>query len=185
MPFIYKKRPICFLIDHTFLNDVFRPDYQHTNDGLWIFSYSITRYAFEPNEKILVVPKLILDILQTEGHSSITKNIYTISKFINVIPIKEESPNLAIIKLALLFYTQERFPIIISSVTEDKWLERVKKIGLDYNINGFSEQMSTTRLKNMFPAPIKKTDEAREIIYKYDSLFKKIDKKIHLEELNI
>jgi len=37
----------------------------------------------------------------------------------------------------------------------------------------------------MFPAPIKKTDEAREIISKYDSLFKKIDKKIHLEELNI
>jgi len=134
---------------------------------------------------LLVVYWQLLDILEREGHSSITKHIYTISKFTNVIPIREESPNLAIIKLALLFHTQERFPVIVSSVNEDKWLERVKKIGLDHSINGFSEQMSTTRIKNMFPAPIKKTDEAREIISKYDSLFKKIDKKIHLEELNI
>jgi len=134
---------------------------------------------------LLVVYRQLLDILEREGHSSITKHIYTISKFTNVIPIREESPNLAIIKLALLFHTQERFPVIVSSVNEDKWLERVKKIGLDDSINGFSEQMSTTRIKNMFPASIKKTDEAREIISKYDSLFKKIDKKIHLEELNI
>jgi len=185
MPFIYKKRPIYFLIDHTFFNDVFRQDYPHTKDGLWIFSYSITRYAFEPNEKILVVPKLILDILQREGHSSITNHFNTIRKFTTIIPSREVSPNLAIIKLALLFHSQERFPVIVSSVTEAKWLERVRKIGLDYSINGFSEQMSTTRLRNIFPALIKKTDEAREMISEYDSLFKKIDKKIHLEASNI
>lgn len=181
MPFTYKKHPIYFLVDHTFYNDAFRPDYSHTKDALWIFSYNIIRHTFEPNEKILIVPKLILDLLQKEGHSSITRHVYTISKLTLVIPIREESPNLAIIKLALLLDSQERIPIIVSSVKEDKWLERVRKLGLDYNINGFSEQMSSTRLKNIFPAPIKTPDKAREIISKYDSLFKRINKKIHLE----
>jgi len=180
MPFTYKNRQIYFLIDHTFFNDAFRSDYSHTKDALWIVSYSIARRVFEQNEKILVVPQSILDIIYQKGKFSITQYIYTINKITNVVPIREKSPNMAIVKIALLLDSQEKFPIIVSSVNEDKWLERVQRIGLDNKITGFSKQMSKKRLINIFPAPIKKFNEAREMISKHDSLFKKINKKIHL-----
>jgi len=181
MSFTYKKHQIYLLLDHTFFNDAFRSDYPHEKDALWIWSYNIARYTFKPDEKIIIVPKITLDILKKKGRYEVTRNIYAINKLTNIIETGDNSSELAIIKIAILLNDHEKIPNIITSRKEAKWLDDIKRLSLSYEIKSFSKQMSIKRLKNYFPGYIKTPVEAREIISKYDSIYKKTNKITPLE----
>ena len=48
-------------------------------------------------------------------------------------------------------------PLIISSVKEEKWIERIRKAGVDWNIDGFTESMSAQRIiENAWTSPVPK-----------------------------
>ncbi len=86
----------------------------------------------------------------------------------------------SIIKVANRLLSKDIRPIIVSSVNEKKWLELIKKWGLEIGLEEFTKVMSDNRIYKKFPCEIvdTKKPEAKkilsDILSKYDSEYNKV-----------
>lgn len=181
--------PLRFLIDHTFFHDYFRTDYPHSDVADWLFHYIYYRNTSIPNEKIIIVPKVIFDKLQFEfpiyrgiAHSV----IQSLRKIIELFPIEVTDPDLSMINVADRLLSKDIRPIIVSSVNEEKWLDHIKSWGVKIGLEGFTDIMSDNRIYEKFPCELvdtKKPETKRilsDILSKYDSEYHEVIRHISL-----
>jgi len=168
---------LCFVTDATFYHDAFRTDYNHSENANWILFYTITRYTSNPTEKILLIPKPILDYLKREFrlyHDISPGIIRAISRITEIFPIDDVTPENATIYAALWLSSRDVLPIIISSVKKRKWIDRMRRLGIEHELEGFSSGMSDRRVEKTFPIYLTDANEARQILSKHDSEYQKI-----------
>ncbi len=182
--------PLRFLIDHTIFHDYFRTtDYPHSDVADWLFHYIHYRNSSVPNEKIIIVPKVIFDKVQFEfpiyrgiAHSV----IQSLRKIIELFPIDDTDPDLSVINVAKRLLSKDIVPIIVSSVNEEKWLGRIQRWGVNIGLEGFTEIMSDNRIYDKFPCILIDTKEAESkrilayILSKYDSEYQEVIRYISL-----
>lgn len=181
--------PIRFLIDHTFFHDYFRTDYPHSDVVNWLYHYIYYRYTLVPNEKIIIVPKIIFDKIQFEFpvYRSIAHSfIQFLCKIIKLFPIEVIDPDSSMINVAVRLLSKDIIPIIVSSVNEEKWLGHIQRWGLEIGLEGFTNVMSDRRIHDQLPCVLidtKKT-EAKEILSiilsTYDSEYQEVIRYISL-----
>ena len=180
--FAFNDIPLRFLIDHTFFHDIFG-DYPHSDKAKWLRFYTYIRYTQNRSEKIIIVPKVIFDKVQFEfpiyrGISH--KVIQSIRRIMEIIPMEGINSDLSIIYVASWLLSRDTIPIIISSVSEGKWLDRIKKLGVEIKFEGFTKVMSDRRIQEKFPGVLvdTKKPETKEILSNilsiYDSEYQRV-----------
>jgi len=176
--------PLRFLIDHTFFHDYFRPaDYPHSDVADWLFHYTTYRNTVVPNEKIIIVPKVIFDKVQFEfpiyrgiAHSV----IQSLLEIIELFPIEITNPDLSIINVANRLLNRDIRPIIVSSVSEQNRLDHIHGWGIKIGLEGFTNRMSDNRIYEKFPCGLVDTTKAdaneklSDILSKYDSEYQEV-----------
>ncbi len=171
--FTYKGKRISikFVADRTFFHDVFRNDYSSDGYARWFFSYLVVRKSLDTDRRIMAVPSTILDKISREFRSYPGVPA-TFILYIQAIAETYTMPSDIQIDFTPL-YTAKILddsgirPLIISSVKEEKWIERIRKAGVDWNIDGFTESMSAQRIIEKawtFPIPKESYVELLEVI---------------------
>lgn len=181
--FAFDDIPIRFLIDHTFFHDYFRTDYPHNDVVDWLFHYTYYRNTFIPNEKIIIVPKIIFDKVQFEFpiyHGIVHSVIQSLCKIIDLFPIEVTDHDLSMINVAVRLLSKDIIPIIVSSVNKEKWLDHIQRWGIKIGLEGFTDVMSDRRIHDKLPCVLidTKKAEAKEILSiilsTYDSEYQEV-----------
>lgn len=181
--FAFNDSPLRFLIDHTFFHDVFRSDYPHGDEAIWLLFYTYIRYTLIPNEKIIIVPNVILGKIQFElptYHGIPHSIILAISIIMEIFPTEVTDPVLSMINVADRLLSKDIRPIIVSSVNEEKWLGHIQSWGAEIGLEGFTNVMSDKRIYEKFPCVLfdtKKADAKKilsDILSRYDSEYQEV-----------
>ena len=187
--FAFNDTPLRFLIDHTFFHDIFRSDYPHGDEAIWLLFYTYIRYTLIPNEKIIIVPNVIFKKIQFEFpiyHGISHSLILAISRIMEQFPIEVTDPILSMINVADRLLSKDIRPIIVSSVKVEKWLDHIQKWCVEIGLEGFTTVMSDKRIYEKFPCELVNTtkEEAKEllsnILSKYDSEYQEVIRFISL-----
>ena len=156
-----KRLPVKFVTDRTFFHDVFRRDYSSDGYARWLYSYLVVRKSLDTDRRIMAVPSTILDKISTEFRSypgvpaTFILNIQAIAETYTM-PSDIQIDFTPLYTAKILDDSGIR-PLIISSVKAEKWIERIRKAGVDWNIEGFTESMSAQRIiENAWTSPVPK-----------------------------
>lgn len=177
--FSYKGTPIIFIADRSFFHDALRTEYSHPDDSEWLLFYSVVRHSLEPFHKILAMSSIVLDKLQNEFRSypdippqiiQVVKKLVHIAQFSQDVPIDYST-----IYATAYLSSKDIIPIIVSSVKEKKWLDRIKKAGMELKVKGYTKNMSYKRIDETFPGYLATAKDAREILQDFDPIYGKIE----------
>lgn len=170
-----RRIPVKFVADRTFFHDTFRKDYSSDGYAKWLFSYLVVRKSLDTDRRIMAVPSTILDKISIEFRSypgvpsTFILNIQAISETYTM-PSDIQIDFTPLYTAKILDDSGIR-PLIISSVKEEKWIERIRKAGVDWNIDGFTETMSAQRIiEKAWTSPVPKKFYA-ELLATIDKIY--------------
>jgi hypothetical protein len=169
---------IRFIADKSFFHDVFRTDYDHQDESRWMSDYLFARNSIKPNHKLMITPSSIIGRLRDEigSHGDIQfQTMLTVEAITEIYPYpNNENLKFAPIYLAKTIFDFGFIPVIISSVSGEKWLERAHKVGMIQNEEEFTKNMSIKRLDGKMWFVPANARECTDILKDFDNLYQKV-----------
>lgn len=142
-------RPIRLILDRSFFHDAFRTDYPNTESAKWIFSYLVNRRAVS-RQKICITSSVIINnfAFRLKSFPGVPpQTILAILAITEVYPLPQEDMQFdhSTLYVAKILYDNQGIPIILSSVSMEKWRTRAVKAGIEMGLE-FDEDMSVKRV---------------------------------------
>lgn len=183
-----KKVTIRLIADKSFFHDAFRIDYKPQIDAEWLLAYLVARRAIDPRHRIAVTASSIIERLEQElrlrphagGAVSVGLVIRNLVRPYHIPP--EENLSWAPLYVARLLSDAGTISLVISSVKNDRWMQRMKDAGVEWKVKGFQPGMSSLRaLEHAWFVPFD-THGCSHILEKYDPLYGPVTTIIGLPE---
>ena len=171
-----------FVADKSFFHDALRTDYQAQPDAGWLWTYLMARRTFDPHHKILISANSIVERLQAEfrTYPSIRPQVVLVIRTLaECYPIPPDIPlDFAPLYVAKILNDSGTVAVIVSSVKQQKWLERMKDAGVEWKVEGFKSEMSDKRaIEHSWFVPLS-THACSHILEGLDPLYKLVTKMI-------
>ena len=133
----------------SFFHDAFRTDYEKQVDAEWLWAYIVGRKAVDPHHRILVTSSSIVERLRNDFRAfpSIPPQVVIVIRNVaDRITIPSDVPlDLAPLYVAKILRDMRVAAVVVSSVKPGKWLERMMRAGVKWEVEGFEDGMSDLR----------------------------------------
>lgn len=173
----YDGRPITIVLDRSFFHDAFRTDYAQTESAKWILTYLFYRKALT-RKIICYTSSLIINRLAREIRTFPdipSQMILTLRAITNVYALPQEDMQFdhSTLYLAKILFDNQNIPIILSSVSTEKWRTRVFSAGIEMGFE-FEEGMSHRRVEEITWFIPLTSDQCISLYRQYDSWYPRI-----------
>jgi len=174
-------RRLRFVADKSFFHDAFRTDYPRQPDAVWLWAYIMARKAVDRHHRILVTSTSILTKLQQEFRDKFPEippqvilAIQSLTERISMPTEADVSLELVPLYISKILRDAGTVPVIVSSVKFGKWVEREKRAGVRWGLEGFQVGMSDNRaLEKLWFIP-SNTHQASLVLQSLDPVYKEV-----------
>jgi len=164
--------------DRSLFHDMFRTTYEGTESARWLLAYLTWRNALNPTDVVLVTARSILREVARAFENieyQLPRILAATYSFTRQIDLPETvASKYAALYVAKILSDQAIAPLVVTSVSREKMIERIHESGLDLRVEGFTDKMSDLRvLQGSWCFPVDSAF-AIAILATYDPMYKEI-----------